>query len=314
MAKKKGFGIIVLVLLVIGLFWFVNQKQEEKKEAGNYETFPNLDYCSNTRSAWINEGYCIGNCILVDSNIALCISTIENRDTAFMVGKYSFYFNTLVCDNNDRYWNCLYGTSWCYQESSNIATSCGGLGTGTYFANDLFLPNSPSINAYDTNWGSASSAYANKIGILYINYSKPISSTSNSLWENKLMVGGPMITSFKHNISIPLNCWNYLNNKIVLRLVSNRSNYGRGRNAGCYDGNSWNVLYIDPIYDALYEEGMHWNIASSSCNTPADIAPCNNCVSTSELISFINKWSSNDASATTTILISVINAWVSGTC
>ena len=51
----------------------------------------------------------------------------------------------------------------------------------------------------------------------------------------------------------------------------------------------------------------------STCNTPAD-TNCNNCVSTSELISFINKWSSNDASATTTILISVINAWVSGTC
>ena len=54
------------------------------------------------------------------------------------------------------------------------------------------------------------------------------------------------------------------------------------------------------------------NCGGTTCNTPADIAPCNNCVSTSELISFINKWSSN--TETTTTLISVINAWVSGTC
>ena len=32
MAKKKGFGMIVLILIVIGLFWFM-QKPEEKKEA-----------------------------------------------------------------------------------------------------------------------------------------------------------------------------------------------------------------------------------------------------------------------------------------
>ena len=96
---------------------------------------------------------------------------------------------------------------YCYQETANQATSCGGLSTGGYDTSDK------------QNF--------------YINYTKPTGATSSSLWKIK---HGELSTK---NISIPLDCWSYYDNKIRFRMWSA---YDEGRSkAYCYNG-SWKLL------------------------------------------------------------------------
>lgn len=65
-------------------------------------------------------------------------------------------------------------TTYCYQETANVSTSCGGLSTGTYL---------------------------NSTRYFYINYTKPLSSSNLSLW---MVRQGNYTTSY--NLSLA-SCW-----------------------------------------------------------------------------------------------------------
>jgi hypothetical protein len=144
----------------------------------------------------------------------------------------------------------------CFQESSNVSTTCGGLNTGTYQ-----VPGSSSyledfLNATDgsnTTYGTVPTADK----LLSVNYSKPYGATSTSLWQVKSV-------NSTRNYTIPINCFNQ--NVLMFRIQNSVfGTYGYE----CYNGASWNVLQNLSAgsgdtgygYFYVYEEAMWWNIS-----------------------------------------------------
>jgi hypothetical protein len=110
-------------------------------------------------------------------------------------------------------------TNWCYQESANVATSCGGLSTGTY-RNGSYT----SIQYY---------AYVN------VTYTKPPNVNNNSKW----MIKHGVLSST--NISIIKQCWNYSTTTLKFRLLSGSNAGDSSRDESwmqCWDGTGWNTL------------------------------------------------------------------------
>jgi hypothetical protein len=133
---------------------------------------------------------------------------------------------------------------WCYQETANVSTACGGLDTGSYVnmggSFDLFN------QLYDGIWTSY--AIANIApSIAYINYSVP-SETFDAKWQVKDMVG-------LVNLSIPEGCLN-LNPLQLMIHVTDVPFYASWQ---CWDGNSWNMLRNNAGSHRIYEEGMYWS-------------------------------------------------------
>ena len=178
----------------------------------------------------------------------------------------------------------VHASFWCYQETANVSTICGGLNNGSY----SYVSNSPDQ---------------------YINYTKPLSAVSSSIWQIK---HGNLNT---YNVSIPLSCWNYNNTMIQFRFVSlqSLSPVGIGSSTGyCYNGawiqisnlsesdslctnsapstisnfidGDWNTYAFflnvigwttpsDPTNcfgPRLYEEAMWWNITAAWINLTYD--------------------------------------------
>jgi hypothetical protein len=144
---------------------------------------------------------------------------------------------------------------WCYQESADIATECGGLDTGSY-----------GVDISTTT------------GYMYVNYSKPVLSSQESLWEisvttNQIVNSG--------NYSIPEGCWNQ-GNTLQFRISS--STDSTGRNSGeCYDGMTWQQFEsfswsggygntghaaseISPAYDGNWTTGTTCRQYQTGCN------------------------------------------------
>lgn len=150
-------------------------------------------------------------------------------------------------------------TSWCYQENSTTATTCGGLSTGLY-ANSTsnWSVTYPIANAYDSNWSSYAEIN-NTNGTteyFYINYTKPGLATSASLWTIKRAVA-------INNYSINSQCWDYTN--LAFRAVvinsstSVTSNYWQ-----CYNGTAYLNVTASQSGAKLYEEAMVWKISNGS--------------------------------------------------
>jgi hypothetical protein len=97
-------------------------------------------------------------------------------------------------------------TGWCFQETANVSTACGGLATGKYF-----------ISNYTEKY-------------LYINYSLPATTTS-AFWQTKMGERSAPVTT---NNSIPNIC---LSNPVQLRAYID----GGGSNVfgQCYNGTGW---------------------------------------------------------------------------
>ena len=78
---------------------------------------------------------------------------------------------------------------YCYQETANVSTACGGLATGKYSVNHL--------GAND---------------LVFVNYTKP-SNVTGAIWQVK---HGNLTKTY--NITIPESCWNNLTDRIQFRL------------------------------------------------------------------------------------------------
>jgi hypothetical protein len=114
---------------------------------------------------------------------------------------------------------------YCYQETANISTSCGGLSTGIY---DLTTQN-----------------------YIYINYTKPENSMSTSKWQVKYGVNGSIGSSpYFYNASIDETCWNYNDDTLILRFYFRATPSGGGYTGAswgeCYNGN-WINITIESI-------------------------------------------------------------------
>ena len=96
---------------------------------------------------------------------------------------------------------------YCYQETANAATACGGLNTGVYGISESGPP-------------------------IYINYSKP-SSVTGAIWQTKFGGDGGI-----SNLTIPDDCWNYNANVVSLQ----ESSVDCSSAMYCYNGSDWKEL------------------------------------------------------------------------
>jgi hypothetical protein len=155
------------------------------------------------------------------------------------------------------------GSSWCYQESADVATSCGGLSTGGYVfpeychhGDGATTSNCSELN--DGNWDTA--AFSIDRGFYYVNYSTPSKALPSSMW----VIKDEYTTK---NLSIPQGCWG---TALFLRVESGPV-YSPA--FACYDTahNTWIQLYKSSSGTGswVYEEAMLWRISSTTTTTRA---------------------------------------------
>lgn len=137
---------------------------------------------------------------------------------------------------------------WCYQESANVSTACGGLNTGNYSCSGNWLVDCNNIFDGDwSTWSFGDGAY------LHINYTKPSNALSSSLLQYK-------DEDIETNYSSPSGCWDYDSNKLVFRLEDRWVDVYT--NLTCYDGTDWvTIRRASPT--GIHEEAMWWNMTGS---------------------------------------------------
>jgi len=147
---------------------------------------------------------------------------------------------------------------WCYQESANASTICGGLDTGAYgWAGSWTNPE----NTTDGNWSTYGQSFDN--GYVYINYTKPAKAWNTSLWAAM-----DDITLLRDNVSFMAHlstygCWNQPGSPLQLRLYT-ASVGTRVPGTECWsDTLGWVSTSFSggvELNQRVYEEGMWWYI------------------------------------------------------
>ena len=177
---------------------------------------------------------------------------------------FIFLVNSILINNlsNNQSENLTFigsPTNFCYQETANVSTSCGGFSTGNYRTYNLVVSN----KTYDGDWIASSFSSFDSLlenGTLWINYTKPTNSIESSLWQiaDCYDAGSPFSPV---NLSIPFSCWNQ--NLLQFRMISSVSDYHTY--SDCYNGSTWINLRNTGDIDCAYitEEAMIWDYGTS---------------------------------------------------
>lgn len=136
---------------------------------------------------------------------------------------------------------------YCYQETANISTVCGGLNTGAY---GEYNPNSRFFPAY-----------------IYINYTIPYNATNNSVWQIEHGWDNITLTPLLYNITFNnTSCQFIPNQTLQLRFYTTTYNglaYIVLRDGfshpECYNGTSWIIIG---------NTSSTYGICGGSCNQP----------------------------------------------
>jgi hypothetical protein len=155
--------------------------------------------------------------------------------------------------------------SWCYQESANVSTACGGLNTGIYGFNGTWQ-GGYSYRTIDENWSTNANADGFSTVNLFINYTKPSNALNTSLWQYKVE-GRSVLTV---NKTINSNCW--LQSILQFKYV-NDQNVGLSY-FYCYNGTSWYSFGAgvgNAGDSSLYEEAMWWNMTEDMYNNTLSV-------------------------------------------
>jgi len=138
----------------------------------------------------------------------------------------------------------LHDFSWCFQESANSSSTCGGKASGEYSATGDWFPSETPL--FDGDWSTYAQGYdAN----LFVNYTKPPSAIGTSV----VQVKGTSQTNFSLS-----SCWNAFSDKIVLDFDAKGSEFGT-LYVKCHNGTSW-ITLGSLSGGLLYEEGVFWRI------------------------------------------------------
>jgi hypothetical protein len=123
--------------------------------------------------------------------------------------------------------------SYCYQETPNVTSVCGGENTGNYFAEQGAI---------------------NYIGEFYVNYTKPTGVLNTSLWQIK---HGNQSSGSTYNITIPTDCWNYYTDRIAMHIESYSSpNPPINSTPYCYNG-AWKAIgHTEVATGSAYDFGI----------------------------------------------------------
>lgn len=228
----------------------------------NPDLVPNITsylYWNNTNYGTQNTSVNNGTHIINTKLVTIPLITTNNS-------AINHYWNSTVTLNNytSTYLYYYYNYTFCYQETANVSTICGGLATGNYaFAGGTWIN---LTNTYDGNWSTYGAVTNwNDYGNIYINYTKPVDTSIISLWQ----VHDYASADTTVNLTIPQSCWNYNTSTLMLRTVSGISHFVFSIpfvEWDCYDG-SWVLLRYSSGYSSgknyIYEEAMWWGKATA---------------------------------------------------
>ena len=166
---------------------------------------------------------------------------LNNPPSGSVINSSDALLNVTMTNTNETANITFYKLRYCYQETANESTACGGLGTGTYALGELWNWTDPE-QLYDGDWNTRGVApltfFPDNVSILYVNYTKPNTATNNSLWTASTALG-------YYNISVA-SCYNSYDDKLVLRLTS----YNRAFSSvndyvyfHCYNGTEWIFIF-----------------------------------------------------------------------
>lgn len=145
----------------------------------------------------------------------------------------------------------------CLQETANEATACGGLNTGKYSYNPAFWTNP--TNVFDGDWTTKGVGVS--IGIpMYINYTKPVGTFSNSLWGIRDGQGHT-------NLSLPINCWEQT--PLQFKAESSYFTGNKYTRWYCQNGTDWQRLRVTANAagnEDVYEENILWKVEPKAQN------------------------------------------------
>ncbi|MFH1802555.1 MAG: LamG domain-containing protein [archaeon] len=140
-------------------------------------------------------------------------------------------------------------TTWCYQETANVSTVCGGLSNGTYgfYYTVADWPNKGYL--YDGNW----TTYTGAMGFdyFYINYTKPEGANSSSIFTYKC---GNDLGVINFTMGSKEDCW--VQSPLRFRIYSTATD--AYTNVSCWDGIQWDTIEKYTTNPTFYEEGMWW--------------------------------------------------------
>lgn len=163
--------------------------------------------------------------------------------------------------------------SFCYQETANVSTACGGFSSGGYDGGIGSWHNHGRF--FDGDWSNYARLSLNDNFLnATINYTKPAFALSTSLWEVKYTD-----ELIHENYSIPATCWSQT--PLQLMVLGHRGGGTPGNLSGrCWNGSSWNNIFNSSYGSQnhfLYEEAVWWddviNLSISNVND-TDIVNC----------------------------------------
>jgi len=177
---------------------------------------------------------------------------------------FDYYEESVNWTLYDDDWAHSVNQSWCFQESANATNQTGLDGdcnldySGVYSDNDSggYYSSYIALNAYDGDWDTYSAPKTSVTNYIntFINYTKPIGASNNSLWTVK-----------DYNATINLSvaeCWDYDSDKLILRAKAERTGTLTGNVTWyCYNG-EWVTLRdtYEDILLRIYEEAMWWYV------------------------------------------------------
>lgn len=144
--------------------------------------------------------------------------------------------------------------SWCYQESANVSTACGGLDTGVYYGITANWVNPQLV--IDGDWSTKGDGPAGYVENISVNYTKPTNATA-ALWQYKSRYDPPT------NITIPSSCFNYYTDVIDLMIQSECigtplcHDYAKFY---CRNASGLSLIKTSSMGGWIYEEAINWEV------------------------------------------------------
>ncbi|MFH1641590.1 MAG: S8 family serine peptidase [Nanoarchaeota archaeon] len=158
----------------------------------------------------------------------------------------------------------VFAGEFCYQETANQATGCGGLSSGSYSCSGSICP-----KVYDGDWSSSTGG---NTMIAYINYTIPENAVRSSTrwqiggaWDN--LAGSLAVT----NLSLPADC---LKGNTLSLKVYNSGQYSYWE---CFNNSEIITVAVKggggDNKKIVYEEGVWWNLTVKPSLIPYLISP-----------------------------------------
>lgn len=236
-------------------------------------TYSDIEVWLNTTQEYVNDStlpFTSSMCLDGANNLSRCWSNISKTSSGVAGTIVKWFVTANNTDSNINQTNNFSYTltsaaggaiTYCYQESANQTTLCGGRNTGLYATTGTWGQTSNLSDASYTTFSTAVNVGSQ--AIFYVNYTKPNSANASSLWQIKDEGAITNLTFTDSNNS----CWNAYSTILQLRAISSEQAVTDSVQWDCYNGTGWwnqrNSTGVVFSAGDVYEEGMHWAAATT---------------------------------------------------